>query len=385
MRATWGVIKKDLKSFFRSKTTLFWTIAFPIIIMLLFSVTFSSEVSFTVVVVNQDSGDMGKYFVEGLAGINATKVLEESSVERAKENVSRGRAIAAIVIPEDFSANLLSGRKARVTVYVKDDPELMSVAVSLLRGYVSSFSEVYRSRSMEHLLGYLPSELADKIRASIETLVEPVELRVRQVGERPAMKGQWVSTMIVYTFLFSGMVSASASLAYEKISGNIRRIRASPASPWSILSGKVLGGLLMLSFSQAVLIAVTVLWLRPEVNWSWELAPLMLAGDMASMGLGLLVTEASPDPKAASEAVTAVAIILQFLCGIYFPLEFLPEPLRNIAELIPFNWANEALKGVLLRGYTLQDVAIPLIGLAAIAVIATGISSMLFPKWAEEA
>ncbi len=382
MRPVLGVIVKDLKAFFRSKTTVFWTIAFPIMIMLLFSAIFSSDVSFRLAVLNQDQGELGKLFLKGLEKVNATEVFSCFSEEEAKEKVSSGEVVAAIIVPENFSSSLLSGKRSFIRLYTREDPQLSSVAVSLVSGYVSSFNKVYREKYLKALSRALPLDVRELVLSSVETLAEPVSLKVDRVSELQ-YRGQWIATMIVYTFLFSGMVSASASLAYEKISGNIKRIRVSPASPWSILSGKIFGGLLTLSLSQAILLAVTMLWLRPEVNWSWELIPLIVVGDMASLSLGLLITEASPDPKAASEAVTAVAVIIQFFCGIYFPLEFLPEPLRQVANLIPFTWANEALRGILLRGYGLGDLTPSLLGLTALAVVATAASAWLFPKWAE--
>lgn len=38
---------KDIKTFFREKETVFWTIAFPVIILLLFTAIFGREVPFT--------------------------------------------------------------------------------------------------------------------------------------------------------------------------------------------------------------------------------------------------------------------------------------------------------------------------------------------------
>jgi len=76
--------------------------------------------------------------------------------------------------------------------------------------------------------------------------------------------------------------------------------------------------------------------------------------------------------------------MLQFFVGMYFPVQFLPEPLRSFSEILPFTKASEALDGVLLGNLGLSQVIGPSIYLGVSAVIFTTVAVLLFPKWALE-
>ncbi|RLG39427.1 MAG: hypothetical protein DRO01_05610 [Thermoproteota archaeon] len=273
----------------------------------------------------------------------------------------------------------------------------------MVTGFVEGFNEEYRRRSLEMMSAYLPENLSipglggsmsrEDLIEYMETFAHPIDITVALIS-RPEVtsetaaywenEGHWVSIMFAYSFIFSGMVGAAALLASEKMTKTLKRIKMSPTSIWQLLAGKVVGELAILTLSQVILVAVTVVILRPEINWSPALVPLILTGDLAGSSLGLLVAEASPDPRAAAEATTAVGVFLQFFIGMYFPIQFLPGPLRMFAKVLPFTKAVQALDLVLLQGYGLEQAVAPAAYLAVSAVIFTALAVALFPKWAGE-
>ncbi len=392
--------KKDLISFFRSKSTVFWTLAFPLIMMFLFSSMFGGGITYRIAYVNRDSGDLSQVLLKALNSTNITQLVEYSDLEEAKNAVREGEGAAVLLIPEGFTENLTRGGTSTLFLYVKDEPQLKVMVANFISGLVSKFNRRYRERMIEIASRYMPEEVGqgdttftrEDIIRFLRGLGEPINVRAVLLS-RPGVtsetaaywenSGHWISVMLTYSLIFSGMVSASGLLADEKIKGTLKRMIASPSSRWSLLAGKILGGLIILSISQVMLIAITMLWLRPEVNWTPFLIPILITGDLASMSLGLLVTEISPDPKAASEAVVTVGVLVQFISGLYFPLDFLPGPLRAIAEIIPFTWAVKSLDGLLVLGRGLESVLPPVLYLAAAAVLFTTLAVILFPRWAK--
>ncbi|MDK2383801.1 MAG: ABC transporter permease [Candidatus Korarchaeota archaeon] len=401
LNPTIEVARKDMLSFFRSKSTLFWTLTFPLLMMLLFSSMFGGRgAMFTIAVVDQDGGNVSKAFLEDLNSTNVTRLVWFSSESDAKEYVMDGRADALLIVPRGFSDNLTSGLTAELRFYTSEDPQVRTAVTNMLNGFVDAFSEEYRARALAILEEYMPPEIPaggrnlsrDIVISFLRSFGKPVRIRIASItkpeltSETAAYwkeEGHWITVMLAYTLIFSGMVGAASLLAYEKLLGTVKRLIASPASRWSLLAGKLLGGLAILTLSQLILVLLTILWLRPELNWTPLIIPVVIAGDLASLGLGLLVVELSPNPKAASEAVTTVGIMIQFVSGLYFPLSFLPDPLRAVAEIIPFTWAVKALDGLLVMGKGLESVAAPVIYLASAALIFISLASALFPRWAE--
>lgn len=395
------VARKDLLSFFRSKSFLFWTLAFPLLMMLLFSSMFGGRgVMFHVAVVNEDSGELSRAFVNALNQTNVTGLIPSSSVDEARVLVERDKASAILIIPQGFSSNLTSGRSAHIILYTKEDPQVRNAITNMVMGFTESFSEEYRKRVFSTMLHHMPPVIQygsgrnitrEEFLTYLGALIRPIEVKAVSIS-RPEVtsetiayweeKGHWVTVMLIYSLIFSGMVGASSFLAHEKIFGAIKRFLTSPTSRWSLLVGKLLGGLAVLTLNQLILVALTILWLKPDVNWSALLIPVILAGDMASLSLGLVVVELSPDPKVADQAITTVGIIIQFISGIYFPIEILPEPVRAVAEEVPFTWALRAIDGLLIMGRGLDAIFAPVSYLVASAIVFTTLAVLLFPHWA---
>src|SRR5688572_23949783 len=90
---------------FRDKTAIFFIFLFPLIFLFVFGGIFGkkSDVSFKIALVNQSSSDFSKQFVSQMSGAKVFKIDKEaSSLDSAKEKMSRGQLDAAIVLPQDF-------------------------------------------------------------------------------------------------------------------------------------------------------------------------------------------------------------------------------------------------------------------------------------------
>ena len=405
MRPEVGIAWKDVLEFFRSKHTVFWSLAFPILMMLFFGTVFGGgrEYLVPVAVVDLDGSSLSSVYVEAMNSTGAVVLKPFRDLEEAREAVREGRGGLAglLVIRGGFSSNLSEGRPALVEFYVREGgAQTRQLLTNFVIGFTEGFNEKFRRRVLEVVAQYIPEQVGEgkyafsreMIIAWIEFVAKPVRVRAAlltrpQVTAETAAywenPGHWVSAMIAYSLLFSGMVTSTYSLVAERERGTLKRIRLSGAPVWSVLMGKVASSLAILTLSQLVLVAAALAFVRAELCWSPLLVPLVLAGDLASISIGLLIAELSPRQRAAGEAVVVVAVMLQFVSGFYFPIAFLPEPLRSIAEVLPFAKAVEAMDLVLLGGATLSEVAGQVTYLTITAVAFTLASIALFPRWAE--
>lgn len=70
-----------------------------------------------------------------------------------------------------------------------------------------------------------------------------------------------------------------------------------------------------------------------------------------------------------AETITAFASsALSLLAGVYYPIRLMPHPLRVLAELLPFTWALEAVRGALL-GAELPLARLGELSLAAVLLL----------------
>jgi ABC-2 type transport system permease protein len=66
------------------------------------------------------------------------------------------------------------------------------------------------------------------------------------------------------------------------------------------------------------------------------------------------------------------------LGGAYFPIDVLPQWLRQVSFLIPITYSLDALRLTMLQGYLLEMVARPLLVLAWMAAILLPASLAIF-------
>ncbi|HDD70416.1 MAG TPA: ABC transporter permease [Candidatus Bathyarchaeota archaeon] len=363
-----GIAVKDVKSFFREKETVFWTIAFPVIILLLFSAIFGREIPFTanLGVVNHDQNSP---LASGLiSGLNGTEVFDVQIFENKTEalqalNATQIRAV--ITIPQNFSLNLTVGENAHILLVVDEtNPDVARIVRSGVYAFLSAFYQGFNPNYTEPV-----------------SVVEEKAIMREPIG----YKEHILPGILCYPLLFSSMVASTGAIVYEKHRGTLKRIRASPTRPLNVLFGKTFAALLQTAISILIIAVLAYFLLAPKVNWNLPLmVPIMFLGSINGIALGLIISCVGKSPQAASGAATTVGIVLQFFIGMYFPIEYLPTYLQQIGNFIPMTYAVQAVRKVMIQDAVLNDIIQPIITLAVSAIILYAIGVLLYKRWVEK-
>src|SRR5271154_3995093 len=115
-------IRADLvnfgRSYTRSRIGLFFGLAFPVILILLFGAIFSGNGSpSTVYVQNQDSGQVGAGVVAALNGTGAVGVVLVPHSQNLPQYLLSHSSSDGILIPSTFSTRFIAGQPVNVTEY----------------------------------------------------------------------------------------------------------------------------------------------------------------------------------------------------------------------------------------------------------------------------
>jgi ABC-2 type transport system permease protein len=363
-----GAAIKDVKIFFREKGTIFWTIAFPVLVMLLFSAIFGRETPFTanIGVVNLDGMGTSTAAIAGLnqTGVFNIKIFEDKNEALRALNATEIRAV--ITIPENFSVNLASGGSVQVLLVVDEtSPDVARIIRDIVKTF---FTEFYK---------HLPNV----------NFSEPISIIEEQTvtGEKIGYKEYILPGMLCYPLLFSSMVASTGAIVYERERGTLKRIRASPIHPLSMLLGKTVAALLQTAITILIIAVLGAFVLNPNVNWNISaLLPILFLGSMNGIAIGLLISCIGRSPQEASGAATTIGIVLQWFTGMYFPLEYLPEYLQQVGKIVPMTYAAQAIRDIMIRNVTLNDLLQPLITLTASATILYAVGIFLYRKWVEK-
>ena len=93
----------SLKIFFRGRSSFFWVLAFPIILMLIFGAIFSGgNVQYELAVQNKDGSDISFAFINAVNSTNAFKVHMVNASENADAYIKSNRISGMLIVPQGF-------------------------------------------------------------------------------------------------------------------------------------------------------------------------------------------------------------------------------------------------------------------------------------------
>jgi ABC-2 type transport system permease protein len=129
----------------------------------------------------------------------------------------------------------------------------------------------------------------------------------------------------------------------------LKYVYASPVGMFTYLAGRSLVKFTLATLS--MLVTLLVGWFLLGVRWDWAhvqwlpLAGAAVAGLASTLFLGFLLAGWSLVLTRAAMVVLEGATLASYLlCGVIFPIDLLPIPLRWIALGLPFTWWYEALR-----------------------------------------
>ncbi|TDN91948.1 ABC transporter permease [Microbacterium sp. BK668] len=158
--------------------------------------------------------------------------------------------------------------------------------------------------------------------------------------------------MLAAGLLLSGFQNLAMDIAVERSEGTLKRLGGTPLSPVSYFAGKIgqvgvtgtLQAILLLAF--AVFALGAQLPTDPE-KWA-VFAWVFVLGITGSALLGVALSSVPRTAKSATAVVVPIALVLQFISGVYLFFFQLPDWLQNFASLFPLKWMAEGMRYVFL-------------------------------------
>jgi len=145
----------------------------------------------------------------------------------------------------------------------------------------------------------------------------------------------------------SAVLSLVAVVAIYREGGILKRLRATPLRPLTILGAQVLVKLL----STAVTLALMILAGRRyyPVDAGVPIASFTLAlllSTLSIVSLGFLIASVVPTARFAQPIGTLIVYPMMALSGLFVPVESLPPTAQMIARVLPFTSAVSLLRGI---------------------------------------
>jgi ABC-2 type transport system permease protein len=198
-------------------------------------------------------------------------------------------------------------------------------------------------------------------------------------GQIPHAIGWITAGLLCTSAMGTALFGVSSSLVNQREQRILRRFGATPLPPLAIVLSELLTGAALAAIASALQLALAAaLFDLPLLDRLPALLPVLVAGLLAFMGLGLVVGTLTTSPRTALVAANALFLPLLFLGGAAIPLPILPASVQGASRLLPSRHLVEALADVLVRGAALREVALPLLSLALAAAVSIFFATVLF-------
>ncbi len=192
--------------------------------------------------------------------------------------------------------------------------------------------------------------------------------------------------VIVLNALSFGLVGSSNMMLEMREKSVLRRLQASPLPAEQLIGSYLLVNLLIgILQSTLIIIAGVLLYKVPVSALSLALAyPMILAGLMAFMALGGIISGVAAKAGTATAVGMTIYSSLMFISDMVFPLDMLPNWMRNIVPYLPAYPVVQLVRSALLEATLDPKWLTHLFLLLAYGLGATFIAAKLF-RWEPKA
>jgi len=291
---------------------------------------------------NADQGQLGKHIATGLQGKQGFTVEAVDSMEEVKRQIVAHQASGALVIPRDFSASLLDGKRPEVELFELTQTK----STVMLRQY--SEAEVTRvqqaivqSRASDAAKGQdhqtlLERLLAQQAQSAIKTNVDPGHYN----------SNPYFNSIIGLMLMFLLMMSSGGIhiIMEDRVNRTMQRVYTAPVRAWEITLGNFLGNAAI----GTIQITVTLLFTHYVIGYAYNDIPLWVlflvleCFLLAAIGMSSAIAGTVRDTKSLGQVNNILVTPTCMIGGCFWPIGIMPDFMQKIANFVPQKWAIDA-------------------------------------------
>ena len=186
--------------------------------------------------------------------------------------------------------------------------------------------------------------------------------------------------LVAVMIALNGVLSLVTIISIYREGGILKRLRATPLRPHTILTAHVVAKLALTAVTMGLMVLAGKRYYPIGVSvpvFGFTMA--LLISTWSILSIGFLIASIVPTARFAQPIGAAILYPMIALCGLFVPLHSLPPALQAVARVLPLTYAVSLLQGI-WKGEAwsahLGDVA----ALVVVFVICTTISARVF-RW----
>jgi ABC-2 type transport system permease protein len=357
-------LKGEARGFFRAKSTVFWTIAFPLLLIVLFGAIFSNTGSGKVDLYVQDLSDstLSHSFIESINHTNSVNLISINKTADLDQYIKDHSPTAVLIINASFDLAFVPGAGNGTTqLLVRLDPTQQSAGVvySIVKGF---------------------ADQANLVIAKGNTVITTTS------GDITNAQFNYIDFFIPGVIALTTMTTTAfwmvSVMTRYRNNGIFKKLTTTPITSAEWLASQILWQLVVVFLSVAVIMIVGMLAFNSHMTLNVVAIATIILSSAAFSSMGMIIARFIHDEESASAAANAITFPMMFLAGIFFPASQFPAWLASVANILPLTYVGNALRDSMV--YNNMTSAINNLLVVAVFAVILFIAGVFLSKWKSE-
>ena len=364
--------KKEFIQVVRDSRSLMVVLLMPLMQMALLGYGVSLDVRHVPVCVfdregSQQSESLLKAFQ---ASIYFDIVETDRDYNGVKRAMDAGRCKMAVVVPNDFSQDLVGANAASVQAILDaSDDNTANIALGYAQAVVSGFSrnvQLERTQSLGQQAPVTPTVVQDRV----------------WFNEDLESRDFIIPGVVAIVLALVGAQLTSLTLSREWERGTMEVLVSTPVTRTELMAGKILPYFFIGMLDAALCLAIAVFWF--EAPFRGAVSTLVLTTALfliVVLGIGYFISASIRSQVGASQIALLVTMLpTTLLSGFVFPIDQMPPPVQAVTYLVHARYYMTILKAIFLKGSGLGDLIAPIAALVVFAIAVGILATRAFRK-----
>ena len=380
------LITSILKNSFRKKQNVLWSLFFPVIFVLIFSLfDFSSTANINIIFVNDANSQFSNSVVENFSNITGFGVLENGDLESAKDLMQKGEKIEFQVYKDN--SNIESeNREPNVVVLLSNKLSDENLGKALFDDKKNLTIEIFYDNTQQSQMA--PSSIVENILKDI-TLNSSIQMfNGRNIFEIQK-EGISVKNISYFDYIVpgiigmgimqSGIMGIATAITTYKEKNIIKRLLATPLPIWKFLSAEIIRYLVLTFLQTTILLVLSTVVLKANIYGSIPLIYMITTiGSFTFLNIGFIAASIAKTSNSVTSIANIFTMPMMFLSGVFFARDTLPKIVQDVAGILPLSPLLDALRAVAINEAQLQDITKELTIMIIFGVVTFFIAARLF-------
>jgi ABC-2 type transport system permease protein len=356
----------------RDPRTLVFIFLMPIMQLVLLGYINTTEIRHVpTVVFNQDNEKASRDLLDSF---DATDYFAFNSFVNSQNEVYQaidgGKAKVGIIIPPDYSRNIVTRKQADVLVLLDgSDPTIAGAVLSAAQLAGQAHGASVRTQQLA-------------MQGMARSGSSPVDVRTSVLYNPDLLASYNLVPGLIAIILFQTATSLTAlAIVKERERGTIEQLIVTPIRSWELVVAKIIPFIIVAFGNTVLIMALATLLFHVPLRGSFILLFSMVGLFLLpTLGLGLLISTAARTQQQAQLMTMPIMLPAMMLAGVFFPISSLPVFLQLVGKLLPLTYFVFILRSVLVKGVGLEMIIPQVVALTLFAIVLLGWAAIRFKK-----